>query len=461
MTTTQELRETALRHLWMQARGWTDMAEEGEPIIVAEAKGLTITDTDGRAWLDVNGGYASVTVGYGRTEIARAVLDQMSELAYYPEQTATAPTIRLAEKIGQLTPGDLERSWLVAGGSEANETAIKMARAYHRRRGEGTRHKIISRRGSYHGATAGVAWLGRSPAGGSLSDFEPEPPGLVYGPQPNPYRCEFGGETASECAVLCADAIERLILSEGPDTVAAFIGEPITSSMGAIIPGDEYWPRVRQICDRYGVLLIDDEVVCGFGRTGRMFGIDHYGVVADLMTMAKGLGSSYVPVGAVVATTEVADAFVGEGNVFHAALTAGGHPVAAAAALANLAIIEGEGLVERSAELGGYFLDVLNDMAGSHPVVGDVRGIGLLLGVELVTDRETKAGFPADFKIVERMTEKFRKRGLLLRMLAGQILQMAPPLCVTRSEIDQIVAGVDSSLAELEAELKTSSDSGA
>ncbi len=452
-TKNRELRDSALRHLWMQARGWRDMAEEGEPIIVAEAKGLSINDTEGRTWLDVNGGYASVTVGYGRTEIADAVLKQMSELAYYPEQTATPPTIRLAEKIGQIAPGNLERSWLVAGGSEANETAIKMARAYHARRGEGGRYKIISRRGSYHGATAGVSWLGRSQGGVTLSDYEPEPLGLVSAPQPYPYRCEFGGQTPSECAVLCAQAVERIILAEGPDTVAAFIGESITSSMGAIVPGDEYWPMVREICDRYGVLLIDDEVVCGFGRTGRMFGIEHYGVVPDLMTIAKGLGSSYVPIGSVVATTEVADAFVGEENVFHAALTAGGHPVATAAALANVAIIEREGLVERSAELGAYFLHLLRDLARSHPVVGDVRGIGLLVAVELVTDRETRTGFPEDFKIVDRMTDKFRRRGLLLRMLSSQILQMAPPLCVTEDEVDQIVTGIDSALSELETEL--------
>jgi len=455
MTTTKDLRDTAHRHLWMQTKGWRDMAEEGEPIIVAEAKGLSITDTEGREWLDVNGGYASVTVGYGRTEIADAVLKQMTELAYYPEQTAAPPTIRLAEKIGELTPGDLERSWLVAGGSEANETAIKMARAYHARRGNGGRYKIISRRGSYHGATGGVAWMGRSQGGVNLSDYEPEPLGLVSAPQPYPYRCEFGGQTPSECAVLCAEALERVILSEGPDMVAAFIGEPITSSIGAIVPGPEYWPRVREICDRYGVLLIDDEVVCGFGRTGRMFGIEHFGVVPDIMTMAKGLGSSYVPIGSVVATTQVADAFVGEENVFHAALTAGGHPVATAAALANIAIIEGEGLVNRSAEMGGYFLNLLTDLSASHPIIGDVRGIGLLLGVELVSDRETKAGFPESFRIIDRMTEKFRQRGLLLRMLGPQILQMAPPLCVTHDEVDRIVADVDSALSELETELET------
>ena len=453
MTAATDLRSAALRHLWMQSGGWIDMAEEGGPVIVAEASGLTVIDTEGRRWLDVNGGYASVSVGYGRREIADAVLGQMSELAYYPEQTVSPAAVRLAEEIARLAPGDLERSWLVSGGSEANETAIKMARAYHARMGEGGRYKVISRRGSYHGATGGVAWLGLSGAGAHLADFEPAPPGLVYAPQPYPYRCELGGRTPSECAELCAAAVERAIVSEGPDTVAAVIGEPITSSMGAVVPGDEYWPAVRDICDRHGALLIADEVVCGFGRTGRMFGMEHFGVAPDLMTVAKGLGSSYVPVGSVVATPRVADAFVGEGRVFNAALTAGGHPVSAAAALANLAIIEGEDLVGRSAEMGLYFLDVLTDMASSHPVVGDVRGAGLLVGLELVADRETRADLPERMQVESSMTERFRRRGLLLRMLSPRVLQMAPPLCVTRDELDEIAGGVDSALSELEAEL--------
>ncbi len=453
MTVAPDLRDAALRHLWMQAGGWIDMAEEGGPVIVAEANGLTVIDTEGRRWLDVNGGYASVTIGYGRPEIAEAVLEQMSELAYYPEQTVSPAAVRLAEEIARLAPGDLERSWLVSGGSEANETAIKMARAYHSRMGEGGRYKVISRRGSYHGATAGVAWLGRSDAAPSLGEFEPAPPGMVYAPQPHPYRCELGGTTPAECAELCAGAVERAIADEGPETVAALIGEPITSSMGAVVPGDGYWPMVREICDRYGVLLIADEVVCGFGRTGRMFGMEHFGATADLMTVAKGLGSSYVPVGSVVATPRVADAFVGEGRVFHAALTAGGHPVAAAAALANLAIIEGEGLVERSEQMGRYFLEVLTDVGSRHAVVGDVRGAGLLVGMELVADPETKADLPASMDVPGRMTEKFRRRGLLLRMLGPRALQMAPPLCVTREELDEIAEGVDSALSELEAEL--------
>ena len=453
MTVAEDLRTDAIRHLWMQSGGWIDYAEAGGPIIVAEASGLTVMDTQGRRWLDVNGGYASVSVGYGRREIADAVLEQMAELAYYPEQTVSPAAVRLAEEIARLAPGDLERSWLVSGGSEANETAIKMARAFHSRQGESGRYKIISRRGSYHGATGGVAWLGRSEESMGLEELEPSPLGYVYVPQPNPYRCQFGGGTPDECAELCAAAVERAIVEEGPDSVAALIGEPITSSMGAIVPGQEYWPTMRDICDQYGVLLIADEVVCGFGRTGRTFGMDHFGVVPDLMTVAKGLGSSYVPVGSVVATPRVADAFVGQGRVFNAALTAGGHPVAAAAALANLAIIQRENLVERSAELGRYFLDSLAELASAHPVVGDIRGAGLLVGLELVADPATKSDLPERLKVGERMTEMLRRRGLLLRMLSPRVLQMAPPLCVTREELDEITHGVDSALTELEAEL--------
>ena len=316
MTTTQEteaLRRSALEHVWMHNRDWTQMAEEGGPTIIVEGKGVRVTDSDGKSWIDVNGGYSSVNIGYGRTEIAEAAREQMRKLAYFPQGTTTEPLVRFVEKIGQIAPGSLERTWPVTGGSEANETAIKIARAYHKRRGEPGRYKIISRKGSYHGATGGVMWLGGATG---LADYEPAYPGMVYAPQPNPYRCELGGETPSECAVRCAQAIEDLILFHGPSTVAAVIAEPVASSATAAVPGDEYWPMLRQICDRHGVILIADEVITGFGRTGKMFAMEHWDVVPDIMTIAKGVVSSYLPIAATVATEEVADVFGGKDNIF-------------------------------------------------------------------------------------------------------------------------------------------------
>ena len=364
---TRALQQTASEHLWMHNRDWVQMAEEGGPTIVVEGDGIRVTDTDGNSWIDVNGGYASVNIGYGRTEIAEAVRDQMLRLSYFPQASATEPLVRFVEKLAQITPGTLERAWPVTGGSEANETAIKIARAYHKRMGEPGRYKIISRRNSYHGATGGVMWLGAA----DQSDYTPGYHGMVYAPQPNPYRCEMGGETPSECAVRCAQAVEDLIRFHGEKTVAAVIAEPVAS--GKPCPGEEYWPMLRQICDRYGVILIADEVICGFGRTGKMFAMEHWGVVPDIMTVAKGVTSCYLPLASTIATTEVADAFGGEENIFRQALTFGGHPVTAAAALANIDIMERDGLVENAARTGDYFLGQLSRPHGRPPDRGRRR----------------------------------------------------------------------------------------
>ena len=443
MTIKTELQGKANRHLWMQAKGWDDMAASGEPMIIDRANGISVTDIEGNTWLDVNGGYSSVNIGYGRKQMADVVKNQMLELSYYPEQTTTFPNALLAEKLAEITPGDLSRVWPVSGGSEANEIAVRMARAYHVRRGDKGRYKIISRYGSYHGATSGVAWLGR-PASLGLNQYEPGPLGMIYSSQPNPFSCSWGGKSPSECAVLCAQDIENLIIQNGPDTIAAIIGEPITSSLGAVVPGQEYWPIVREICDRYGILLIDDEVVCGFGRTGRMFGIEHFGVTPDIMTLAKGLGSSYVPIGATIVTTKVADAFAGKENIFYAALTAGGHPVSTASALENINIIEQEDLVEASAVKGRYFIEKLNGLSDKHSVIGDVRGIGLLVAIEHVgeftIDDEDLGGW---------LVNTFKNNGLLLRTLSSWVIQMSPPLCVAETEIDFIIDALDATLTKL------------
>ena len=451
---TEVLRRSALEHLFFFGRDWVQMAEEGEPTIGVEGDGLRVTDSEGKTWIDCNAGYSSMSLGYGRAEIAEAAREQMMKLSYFPQGTTTEPLVRLVTKIAQLTPGSLERTFPVTGGSEANETALKIARAYHKRRGETGRYKIISRRGgSYHGNLGATMWLGDANDGSPRTDIEPAYPGMVYAPQPLPYRCELGGKTPSECAVRCAQAVEDLIVYHGPQTVAAVIAEPITAAQAtAAVPGDEYWPMLRQICDRYGVILIADEVICGFGRTGKWFGVDHFGVVPDIMTVAKGMVSSYLPIAAAVATREVADVFTGEENIFRSALTFGGHPVTAAAAVKNIELIESEGLVQNSAETGAYFLEQLESLQEDHPIIGDVRGRGCLLGVELVSDRETKATFPPETKLPKRLSEKFRERGLLLQS-TRRAISFTPNLCITPSDVDTIVGAVDSTLGELEKEL--------
>ncbi|HAL46791.1 MAG TPA: aspartate aminotransferase family protein [Dehalococcoidia bacterium] len=452
MVDTDQIRRSALDHLWMNNRDWVQMAEEGGPQVIVEGDGIRVTDTDGREWIDANGGYASVNVGYGRTEIAEAMREQMSRLIYFPQGSTTEPLVNLAAKLAEITPGNLERSWPVTGGSEANETAIKIARAYHKRRGEGGRYKIISRRGSYHGALGAVMWAG---GGGMREDYEPEYPGMLLAPQPNPYRCEKGGATPSECAVRCAQAIEDMIQFHGPSTVAAVLAEPVSASSAAVVPGDEYWPLVRQICDRYGVLLIADEVINGFGRTGKMFASEHWGVVPDIMTMAKGLTSSYLPVANAIVTTGVADAFAGEDSVFKQSLTFGGHPVTAAAALKNIEIIESENLVGNSARVGAYFLEQLESLQSDHPMIGDVRGIGLLLGIELVQDRDTKMPYPQEAGVGPRLDHALHDQGLILRSAGGRTISMGPPLCMTESDADEVTARLDRAIGIVEKGLQT------
>ena len=446
---TLELRRSALDHLWMSNRDWIQMAEEEEPLIIVEGNGLRVTDSTGETWMDANGGLTSLHVGYGRSEIAEAVREQMSRITYFPQSTVTEPVVRLAEKLAQITPGSLERLWPVTGGSEANETGIKIARAYHQRRGESSRYKVISRRGSYHGASGGVLWLGGRGNTGR-SDFEPPYPGMIYAPQPDPYRCELGGQTPSECAVRCAGAIEELIELHDPKTVAAVIAEPVAGP--GMVPGDEYWPMVRRICDTYGVVLIADEVITGFGRTGKMFGMEHWDVVPDIMTMAKGLSSSYLPVGGAIAKREIADAFAGEDNIFRQALTFGGHPATAAAALKNIEIIEDEQLVRNAAVTGAYLLEQLRALYDEHSIIGDVGGIGLYQSVELVRDRQTKEPFPPEANLAERLTEEFLRQRLIIRA-GNDRINFTPPLCVTASEVDEIVNGADRALSQVGNEL--------
>ncbi len=437
----KKLQESALEHLWVYLREPSDMAEKGEPQIFVEGKGVKVTDALGRTYIDAMSGLWLKNVGYGRTEIADAAYQQMLKLTYMPMGTTTEPTIRLAEKVAQLMPGDLSRCFFTSGGSEAVETAMKLARAYFKRVGEPTRTKFISRKGSYHGATFGTLSLGGY-AMMPKTDYEPLLAGVFHAPQPLPYRCELGGTTPEDCAERCVRAIEEIIKFQGPDTVAAVVAEPISSPMGTVVPGPNYWPMLREICDRYGCLLIADEVINGFGRTGKMFACEHWGVTPDIMTVAKGITSGYIPMGGAITRKPVADAFVGsQRSAFRHVITFGGHPVAAAAALRNIQILEEDKLVENSARMGRYLLDGLEELKEKHSVIGDVRGLGLMCAVEIVQDRQTKEHFPAEAELGARLTQSFAENGVLLR--GSDAMTIAPPLCVTASEIDEIVSVLD------------------
>ena len=447
----KSLQESALEHLWVYLREPSDMAEKGEPAIFVSGEGVHVTDALGNTSIDGMSGLWLKNVGYGRKEIADAAYEQMLNLTYMPLGTTTEPTIKLAEKISQIAPGDMTRSFFTSGGSEAVETAMKLSRAYFKRVGEPNRTKFISRKGSYHGATMGALALGGSHLYPKL-DYEPLMPGVFHVPQPLPYRCEFGGETPEECAELCVNAVEVMIKFQDPETVAAVFAEPISSPMGCVVPGDNYWPRLREICDKYGVLLIADEVITGFGRTGKMFATEHWGVVPDMMTVAKGITSGYIPMGGCITRGEISDAFIGSQKAsFKHVITFGGHPVAAAAALKNIEIMENEGMVENAAKQGAYLLDGLKEMKGKYQMIGDVRGLGLFCGLELVADRETKEYFPAEADLANRITQGFADNGLLLR--GGDRMNVAPPLCITSSEVDEIVTTMDKVFGQVSKDL--------
>ena len=324
---------------------------------------------------------------------------------------------------------------------------MKIAKQCQVLRGEAKRYKIIGREGSYHGATYGAM-----SASGILRPithryFDPLVPGYLHVPPHNCYRCPYG-QSYPSCDLNCAEAIENEIRTQGEDLVAAVIGEPIPAGPGALVPPPEYWPRVRQICDEHGVLLISDEVITGFGRTGRMFACEHFGLVPDLITVAKGLSSGYAPVAAAVAQLDVATAFVGEDEkALRHVFTYGGHPPSCAAALKNIEIIERENLLDNTRVMGQRLLDGLQTLR-SHPLVGDVRGIGLLVALDLVTDRETKAPLPRDQG--RKIGRYLREAGILTRVTG--ILELAPPLIIDSEQVDWLVEVIDRALGRYERE---------
>ena len=447
----KSLQESALEHLWVYLREPSDMAEKGDPTIFVSGEGVHVTDALGNTSIDGMSGLWLKNVGYGRKEIADAAYEQMLGLTYMPLGSTTEPTIKLAEKISQIAPGDMTRSFFTSGGSESVETALKLTRAYFKRVGEPNRTKFISRKGSYHGATMGALALGGSHLYPKL-DYEPLMPGVFHVPQPLPYRCEYGGQTPEECAELCVNAVEEMMLFQDPETIGAVFAEPISSPLGCVVPGDNYWPRLREICDKYGVLLVADEVITGFGRTGKMFATEHWGVVPDMMTVAKGITSGYIPMGGCITRGEISDAFIGSPKAsFKHVITFGGHPVASAAALKNIEIMENEGMVANAAKQGAYLLDGLKELKDKYLMIGDVRGLGLFCGIELVADRETKEYFPASADLANRITQGFAENGLLLR--GGDRMNVAPPLCITSSEVDELITIMDKVFAQVSKDL--------
>ncbi|MEZ5144081.1 MAG: aminotransferase class III-fold pyridoxal phosphate-dependent enzyme [Acidimicrobiales bacterium] len=434
-----------------------ELAERG-PRIVTAADGWWLTDDGGRRILDGFAGLWCVAAGHGRPEIIDAIDEQLRRLDYFTVfHGQSHPTaIEAAETVAGLFDPEygLNHVMFGSGGSEANETNFKLVRLHWALRGEDRRTTIVSRHHGYHGLTiATMTATGILPMHWS---FGPEAPGFEHIAAPYCYKCELGLEYPS-CRLACADALEELIEREGPETIGAFIAEPVIGAGGIIPPPDDYFPRIREICDRYGILLVVDEVVTGFGRTGAMFGHEHWGGIRpDIVTLAKGLTSGYQPLGASVVADHVWDA-IAEGlpdqMPFSHGFTYSGHPAACAAALANIDLIQREGLVANAAEMGAYLLDQLHARLDGCESVGEVRGLGLMAGVELVADRETKRGFSRPHTACVHVEHGAWDRGLYCRAMAIETIGLAPPLTVDRAAVDEIVDILARSIEAMESDL--------
>lgn len=413
--------------------------------VITKGEGVYVYDQDEKRYLDlVSGITRPVHVGYGRKEIAQAVYDQICELAYFsPMGFANLPAMELGEVLAGIAPGKINRFFFVCDGSEAVESAIKLAKHYHEYRGEKKRYKVISRRGAYHGVTGGaLRALGTVLPMRQI--MEPLAPGTIFVESPYCYRCPIH-LAYPECNVACARDIARIIEFEDPEQISAFIGEPIQQGFGALAPPKEYWKIIREICNTYGILLIVDEVICGFGRTGKWFGIEHFDIQPDMITMAKGISSGYIPLGGVGTTDEVMEPI----EIFQHLHTYGNQPVACAAGLRNLEIIKEEHLVENSSKMGSYFLEALRSLE-PHPIVGEVRGTGLWTAIDFTTDKKIQAPFPLDR--LTNLVQRAKDKGLIVKSM-GQALEFAPPLVIQKKDIDGAVKILEECITAEEKEM--------
>jgi adenosylmethionine-8-amino-7-oxononanoate aminotransferase len=446
--TAEQYTKAALDHVWVHTANWQELAEKKGMRVFERGEGARLYDVDGREFIDGISGLWVVNAGHGRREIGEAMAEQAAKLAYVSAASyTTVPAVALAEVVADLLPGDLNRLFFCSGGSEAVESAIKIAKQVQSMRGFPKRYKIIARRGSYHGMTYGAMSLTSMR---NEQYFGPFMPGVYHAPSPNNYRPQFPGLEGEADDIACANAVEAEIEYQGPDTVAAVVAEPISTANGIQVPSPKYWQRLREICDKHGVLLIADEVINGWGRTGKYFAIEHFGIVPDMMTMAKGLSSGYAPIAAVAVRDAVFEGFKEKSDVsLGHLLTFGGHAVASVAALTNIDIFKRENLVQQSAEKGEYLKKQLEELR-SHPTVGDVRGIGLMCGLEIVKNKESKEKFGREHDFTKRVTEMVNENGMLTRV--WDIIHFAPPFVVTTDEIDRMVTVTDEALTKAEQE---------
>ncbi|MFX0200296.1 MAG: aspartate aminotransferase family protein [Candidatus Hodarchaeota archaeon] len=452
----ENLRHLVLKHVWVPLRAWNVMNDPDGFNIFIEGKGCRLTDINGKTYIDYRSGLGNVTnLGYGRKEIAEAVYEQIKRLDFRPTHDLTIPQIKVAKKLADITPGSLSKTFFASSGTEAIETAIKIARKYQRLNGSHGRYKIIVGGYRYHGSTYGSMSLGWRGPDLTWGDFETLLPGVVHVPSPYCHLCDLNLRYPA-CDIQCAKEIDRVIQCEGPETVAAFLDVTIATEYSTA-PPPEYWPMVRSICNKYGILLILDEVMVSFGRTGKMFACEHWDIAPDIMAVAKSLTNGSIPIGATIATREVAQKFEGGyAEMLKHSYTFEGHPVASAAALATLNIMEKENILENSRIMGEYFFESLQSLR-THRIVGEVRGgLGLDSQVEFVKDKKTNEKFSSEEnrKLSSVLREKLRQAGLWGSV--GNPLQLKPPLIITKDEINEIVSGLDKVIGDIEKKLSIS-----
>jgi putrescine---pyruvate transaminase len=448
-----ELKRLDLAHHLPAQADYSLLHSLGGSRIVTRAEGCYFYDGDGKQYLDGMAGLWCVNVGYGRKELAEVAFEQMQELPYYNTffRTATPPPITLAAKLAGLIGGKIDHIFYNSSGSEANDTIFRLVRTYWSAKGEPNRKIFISRHNAYHGSTVAGASLGGMTYMHAQGDLPI--PGIVHVRQPYKFN-EGAGMTDDEFGTACAAAIEAKILEVGPENVAAFIGEPVQGAGGVIIPPDNYWPQVEAICRKYGILLVADEVICGFGRLGSWFGHHSYGFSPDIIAMAKGLSSGYLPISAVGVSHDIVEVLLEKHVEFVHGYTYSGHPVCAAVAIRNLEIIERENLVHRVAtDTGPYLAEALKRLDG-HPLVGETRSRGLIGAVEIVADKKSRARFGGkEGTAGPTVRDICIENGLMVRGIRDSIV-MSPPLIITREQIDTLIGTIHKALDQAEIKLR-------
>ena len=456
MNSPADLQKKAQDHLWMHFTRQSVLDTSGVPVIV-RGEGHHIWDDRGKRYFDGLSGLFVVNAGHGRKRLAQAAAKQAEELAFFPLWSYAHPSaIELADRLADEAPGDLNRVFFTTGGGEAVETAFKLAKQFWKLQGQPLKHKVISRSIAYHGTPQGALAITGIPV--MKAPFEPLVPGAFRVPNTNAYRAEEAGfvwdgegDRLEAFGRWAADRIEEMILFEGPETVAAVFLEPVQNSGGCFPPPPGYFQRVREICDRHDVLLVSDEVICAYGRIGYTFACNAYDYVPDIITSAKGLTSGYAPLSACLLTPKVWDVLEADAEalgVFGHGFTYSGHPLCATAGLANLDVMESEGLFERAAELGVRLQGRLHELFADHPHVGDVRGMGLIGAVELVRDRQTKEAFAAEEKLGQRVFRRLLERGVIIRAI-GDCLAFCPPYVIESAELDTVLERTRAVLDEL------------